>query len=229
MGKAIEAAALRKGHEIAGVVDHLGVDSIGQEVLEAADVAIEFTQPDAAVENISFLIQKGIPVVSGTTGWLANRATVDELVKKKGGAFIHSSNYSIGVNLFFRINELAAQIMQQYEEYEIELSETHHTEKKDSPSGTAIILADLLLKELKESKTKWVNEGPSAPEELFINSERIANVPGTHEVFYSSKIDAIHLRHIAHTREGFASGAVAAAEWLKDKKGSFSMRDMLGF
>jgi 4-hydroxy-tetrahydrodipicolinate reductase len=224
MGKAIEKVAVQRGHAIVGRVDVDGKDPITTD----ADVAIEFTQPGAAVDNITRCINAGIPVVSGTTGWLEKMDEVKALVKKHDGAFFYASNYSLGVNIFFKVNEYLAKLMSSQENYHVSVDETHHTQKKDTPSGTAITIAEGIIRYLPW-KTSWVNGQSDTTEKLVINSFRVDPAPGTHTVKYKSAIDDIELTHTAHSREGFALGAVLVAEWLKGRKGCFTMNDFLPF
>lgn len=221
MGKVIERIALERGHEI--VLKKSSATTF--EGIENADVAIDFSVPDVAVENISTCLKKGIPVVSGTTGWLDEYQKIVDLCREKNGAFLYGSNFSLGVNLFFELNNYLAQMMSKFKEYNVSMEEIHHTQKLDKPSGTAISLAKDILKNYPE-KNDWTIENPSN-EELFIDVKRIENVPGTHSVFYNSDVDFIEIKHVAHNREGFALGAVIAAEWLCGKKGVFSMKDVL--
>jgi len=221
MGKTIERLAIQKGHHI--------VYKMGRELeegdLSAADVAIEFSVPESAFQNIITCFTQGIPVVSGTTGWLAQ---MDEVLKKcesSNGSFIYASNFSVGVNLFFSLNEKLAKLMEPWKEYEPRIDEIHHTQKLDAPSGTAITLAEGILKH--SDKKDWQLDA-SNQDSLSIHAKRIDDVKGTHSVTYASKIDTITLKHEAHTREGFAMGAIIAAEWIQDKKGVFTMKDVLG-
>jgi 4-hydroxy-tetrahydrodipicolinate reductase len=225
MGKTIERIALKRGHEISGRID---IDNQHEFSSMQGDVAIEFSHPSAAFENVRKTLEKNIPVVCGTTGWLERKNEIDSLCKKVNGAFFYASNYSLGVNLFFKVNEYLARIMEPFPEYNIELDEIHHTQKKDSPSGTAISLAEGILKHVSR-KSQWVDEASDVPSELLIKSFRIADIPGTHVVKYSSNIDDIEIKHTAHSREGFATGAVLVAEWIKNKKGVLSMDDFLKF
>lgn len=227
MGKAIEEMALKKGHEIVLTIDQPNLHEFTKENLSIADVAIEFTGPHSAFENVKKCLEFGVPVVCGSTGWTDKMEEIKKLCTDKNGAFIYSSNYSVGVNIFFEVNKKLAALMAQHKEYEVILEETHHTQKKDAPSGTAITLAEQILKQVKRKK-QWVNELSDHPEDLEIISQRIDPAPGTHSVKYSSAIDNIEIIHTAHNRKGFAGGAVLAAEFLKGKKGFFSMRDVLG-
>jgi 4-hydroxy-tetrahydrodipicolinate reductase len=227
MGKAIEEVALAKGHEIVLKIDVQNNDEFTPENIAKADVAIEFTGPHSAFENVKKCIEMGIPVVSGSTGWLEKWAEIEAACKVKNGCVVYSSNYSIGVNLFFEINKQLAKLMEPYNEYDVSMIELHHTEKKDAPSGTAISLAEQILSNIGRKK-QWVNEASATPSDLVITSERIDPAPGTHTVTYSSPIDTIEIVHNAHTRKGFASGAVLAAEFANKKSGIFNMKDVLG-
>jgi 4-hydroxy-tetrahydrodipicolinate reductase len=225
MGKTIERIALSRGHEIAARID---VDNQNDLDTLTADVAIEFSHPDAAYDNVRRCIERNIPVACGTTGWLDKKPLIEALTNEKGAAFFYASNYSLGVNIFFKINEYLASLMKTFDAYHVSLDEIHHTEKRDAPSGTAITLAETIIKHL-EKKKKWVNKETSNLNELPIRSFRIDQVPGTHTVRYTSAIDDIEIKHTAHTREGFALGAVMVAEWLKGKKGVLNMDDFLKF
>jgi 4-hydroxy-tetrahydrodipicolinate reductase len=227
MGKAIESIALNKGHEIVLKIDIQNNQDFTEAALQKADVAIEFTGPHSAFDNVKKCILWGVPVVSGSTGWLDQWDEIKNLCAEKNGSLIYSSNYSIGVNLFFELNKQLAQLMEPYSNYDVSMTEIHHTEKKDAPSGTAISLAEQILANIGR-KTKWVNDASNHKSELIIKSERIDPAPGTHIVKYSSDIDDIEIIHTAHTRIGFASGAVLAAEFAFEKKGIFTMKDVLG-
>ncbi|MCX6332463.1 MAG: 4-hydroxy-tetrahydrodipicolinate reductase [Bacteroidetes bacterium] len=227
MGKAIEAIALSKGHEIVLKIDIQNNHELTQQALKLADVAIEFTGPHSAFDNIKKCMDWGIPVVSGSTGWLDKWDEIKKLCDTNNGTLIYSSNYSIGVNLFFELNKQLAKLMDPYHDYDVSMTEIHHTEKKDAPSGTAISLAEQILANMGR-KNKWVNAASSSVSDLVIQSERIDPAPGTHSVRYSSPIDDIEITHTAHTRIGFASGAVLAAEFAYQKKGTFTMKDVLG-
>ncbi len=227
MGKAIEEIALAKGHEIILKIDASNAQDFTKENVQKANVAIEFTGPHSAYENISKCIAWGVPVVSGSTGWLENWEKVKTLCEQKEGCLIYASNYSIGVNLFFEINKQVAALIEPYEQYDVSMTETHHTEKKDAPSGTAISLAEQILAQISR-KNKWVNTASANSNDLVITSERIDPAPGTHTVSYQSPIDSIEITHTAHTRKGFASGALLAAEFANQKKGIFTMKDVLG-
>ncbi|MEO5782623.1 MAG: 4-hydroxy-tetrahydrodipicolinate reductase [Ginsengibacter sp.] len=226
MGKIIEEIALQKGHTISLIIDMDNLHDLTKDNLQKADVAIEFTTPENAMNNILQCFDAGIPVVSGTTGWLNNFDKLKELCIEENGAFLYASNFSVGVNIFFELNKKLAALMSK-QDYDITVAETHHTQKKDAPSGTAITIAEQLLKELPDKK-QWVNYKSEKEDELSIISYRIDPAPGTHSVKYSSDVDDIEIIHTAHNRKGFASGAVLAAEFLKAKKGIFSMKDVLG-
>lgn len=227
MGKTIEQIALQKGHKIVSISQ----GNLNEKKLVSAEVAIDFSVPEAAFENISTCLKNGIPIISGTTGWLQDYEKVVQLCQEKQGAFLYASNFSLGVNLFFELNTYLAEMMRNFPQYQIEIEETHHTEKKDAPSGTAISLAKQIIQQ--SGKTDWELTGNTSKENnkkntlLPITANRITNVPGTHVVSYSSKIDDIEIKHTAHSREGFALGAVLAAEWINGKTGIFGMKDVL--
>jgi 4-hydroxy-tetrahydrodipicolinate reductase len=225
MGQTIERIAVERGHQIAGKID---IENQADLETAEADVAIEFSHPDAAFLNVKKCLERGVPVVCGTTGWLSKKKEIEELTKRRNGAFFYASNYSLGVNIFFKINEQLAKMMADFRSYDIHIDEIHHTEKKDTPSGTSITLAEGALKHLPDKKS-WVNASEGAPNEIAIQSFRIDQVPGTHVVKYSSSIDDIEIKHTAHSREGFALGAVMVAEWLRGKKGVLNMDDFLKF
>ncbi|WP_396208953.1 4-hydroxy-tetrahydrodipicolinate reductase [Flavobacterium sp.] len=221
MGKVIERIALERGHEIVLRKDK----NISFESLSLADVAIDFSIPSSAVENISTCFHLGIPVISGTTGWLNRYQEMVDLCKAKNGSFIYGSNFSLGVNVFFELNAYLAQMMANLKQYSVSMEEIHHIQKLDAPSGTAITLAEDIIKH--SNYNNWTLETPIS-NEIHIEAKRIETVPGTHSVFYDSEVDQIEIKHTAHSREGFAFGAVIAAEWLVDKKGVFTMKDVLG-
>ena len=227
MGKAIEEIALERGHEIVLKIDVTNTADLTKENIAKADVAIEFTGPHTAYANITSLLELGIPVVSGSTGWLEKMDEVQHLLKEKNGTMLYASNFSVGVNLFFDLNEKLAALMYPHKEYKVSLEEIHHTAKLDAPSGTAITLAEGIMETYTE-KTKWVNDVVPAENELLIASKRIDPAPGTHIINYTSEIDDITITHTAHSRKGFALGAVLAAAFIKDKKGFFSMKEVLG-
>lgn len=228
MGKAIEEIATQKGHDIVLRIHDQNLEELTVSNLKKADVAIEFTSPQSAVTDILLCFEAGIPVVCGTTGWLSELPKVREVCAEKNGTFLQASNFSIGVNIFFELNQRLAELMNPHPSYEIALEEIHHTEKKDAPSGTAITLAEGIMKAISRKK-KWVNHPTGNPEELPIISKRVDPAAGTHTVRYTSGIDDIEITHTAHNRMGFASGAVLAAEFVVGKKGIFSMKDVLGF
>lgn len=226
MGREIEQIALDRGHT---VILKLNQDTPASEMeakLNLADVAIDFSSPDSAVSLISTALERGVPVVSGTTGWLNHWDRVNALRADKKGALFYASNFSLGVNLFFAINKRLAQLMNAHSEYNVSMVETHHTRKKDAPSGTAITLAEQIIRELDQKKN-WTLENQSATNDLYIRSERIDDIPGTHEVVYESDVDIINIKHEAKSRKGFALGAVLAAEWIPGKTGTFGMNDLL--
>lgn len=221
MGQAIERIALERGHEI--VLKKTSNASF--DGLEMADVAIDFSVPTAAVTNITTALNNNIPIVSGTTGWLADYEVMTALCEQKNGAFIYGSNFSLGVNLFFQLNEYLAKMMAKFPEYKVAMQEIHHKQKLDAPSGTAISLANDII--AHSDYSSWALENAKA-DEIWIDAQRIEHVPGTHSVFYNSSIDTIQIKHVAHSREGFALGAVMAAEWIVGKTGVFTMKDVLG-
>ena len=221
MGKVIEKIALERGHEIVLRKDR----SDTFEGITNADIAIDFSVPTSAVSHISECLNQNIPVISGTTGWLENYAEMVDLCHEKNGSFIYASNFSLGVNIFFEINNYLAKMMKNLTDYKISMEEIHHIQKLDSPSGTAISLANGIIE--NTDYINWTIENPTA-NQIYIDAKRIENVPGTHSVFYDSKVDQIEIKHTAHSREGFALGSVIAAEWLIGKKGVFTMKDVLG-
>src|SRR5450432_430604 len=228
MGKAIERIALSRGHDIVLKIDLDNSADLTEENLSKADVAIEFTGPSSAAQNLLKCAKTGIPVVCGSTGWLDLYPDIKQAFEKNESAFLYASNFSIGVNIFFEINKKLAGLMAPYREYAVEMLEIHHTKKKDSPSGTAITLAEQVMSKIPSLKS-WVNRSAQNAGELPILSQRLDPAPGTHEVKYHSSIDDIEIIHTAHNRDGFAGGAVLAAEYILDKKGIFSMKDVLGF
>lgn len=221
MGKVIERIALERGHEI--VLRKTSSDSF--DGLEQADTAIDFSVPDAAVTNISECLNRSVPVISGTTGWLEEYHKMAELCEQNDGAFIYGSNFSLGVNIFFELNSHLAKMMGRLKDYKVSIEEVHHTQKLDAPSGTAITLAKQIINH--SDYAGWAIGNPKE-DDIFINAIREENVPGTHTVVYDSEVDSIEIKHTAHSREGFALGAVVAAEWLYGKKGIYSMKDVLG-
>ena len=228
MGKAIEELAVKAGDEIVLKIDSKNRNGLHAGILQLADVVIEFTRPESAFENVMACIEAGVPVVCGTTGWLDRLEEAVAFANEKDGALMVASNFSIGVNLFFALNRRLAALMDQQPQYDLHIEETHHIQKLDTPSGTAITLANEILANM-ERKSSWTKNTPSLPSELEVISHRIAAAPGTHEVIYHSPVDTITIRHEAHSREGFAAGALQAARWIVDKKGYFEMKDMLGF
>lgn len=220
MGKVIERIALERGHEIVLKKDEFNT----YEGLSTADVAIDFSVPTAAVDNISNCFHANVPVVSGTTGWLEHFDEMAALCNEKQGGFISSSNFSLGVNIFFELNEYLAKIMSQFDSYKVSMEEIHHTQKLDAPSGTAISLAKGVIE--NSSYANWTLDDAKQGE-IHIEAKRIGDVPCTHTVTYDSIVDSIELKHTAHNREGFALGAVIAAEWLAGKTGIYSMKDVL--
>ena len=228
MGKAIERIARERGHEIVLKIDIENGRDLTPENLSRADVAIEFTGPSSAPDNLLKCAAVPIAVVCGSTGWLHLYPAVRKAFEENKSAFLYASNFSVGVNIFFELNRKLASLMASHREYSVEMREIHHTQKKDAPSGTAITLAEQIQAEIP-ALTQWVNRPAEKPGELPILSERIDPAPGTHSVKYYSAIDDIEIIHTAHSREGFAGGAVLAAEFIQNKKGIFSMKDVLGF
>jgi 4-hydroxy-tetrahydrodipicolinate reductase len=228
MGKAIEEIALRRGHEIVLRVSIDNLEDNTEEKIRKADVAIEFTGPESAFDNIIRCMRAGVPVVCGSTGWLDRLAAVKEFCQKTGKAFLYASNFSVGVNIFFEVNKRLAELMVAQPDYDVSLVEIHHTQKLDAPSGTAITLAEQILEKMPRKKG-WVNHNSDNLDELQIISERIDPAPGKHKILYRSAIDDIEIIHTAHNRQGFATGAVLAAEFIIGKKGIYSMKDVLGF
>jgi len=226
MGHMIEEIALQREHEIVLKIDISNQHNLNKENLSKADVAIEFTGPDSAFENVMKCIEHGIPVVSGSTGWNNKIEEAKKSCMEKNSSFLHASNFSIGVNIFFEVNKLLAKLMASQTDYDVMIKEIHHTQKKDAPSGTAVTLAEQILQNISHKK-KWVNKASNSKEELSIISERTDPAPGTHHVKYQSEVDDIEIIHTAHSRKGFALGAVLAAEYIWDKKGIFSMKDVL--
>ena len=220
MGKTLEKLAIQKGHTIVKKTTRTS-DKIN---LSNVDIAIEFSSPNSAVKNIRLCLENNIPVVSGTTGWLLEYDEMVKLCEKRNGSFIYASNFSIGVNLFFSINEYVSKLMKPLKEYKVSIEEIHHTQKKDAPSGTAITLAEGIIKH--SDYTEWkLNE--AAEQQIDITAKRIQDVKGTHIINYKSNIDTISIKHEAHSREGFALGALLAAEWLLNKRGVYTMKDVL--
>ncbi len=228
MGHAIEEIALSRGHSIVLAV---GIENLEENTIaniQQADVAIEFTGPDSAYENILRCLEAGVPVVCGSTGWLDQLESVRQVCREKEGTFLYASNFSVGVNIFFEVNKRLAALMASHPDYQVRITEIHHTQKKDAPSGTAITLSEQIMEKIHRKKG-WVNHISDNLDELEILSERVDPAPGIHKIDYSSSIDTIEITHTAHNRRGFATGAVLAAEFLFGKKGIYQMSDVLGF
>ncbi|MFD2160845.1 4-hydroxy-tetrahydrodipicolinate reductase [Paradesertivirga mongoliensis] len=235
MGRIIEQFALDRGHEIVLKIDENNVDQKNSENLRLADVAIDFSTPHSVISNIESCFEAGLPLVVGTTGWYDRIPEMKNKCEESNNSLLYASNFSVGVNVFFFVNEVLAKIMNRYPQYDVLVEEIHHTQKLDSPSGTAITIAEGVLDGL-DRKKEWVNElvgngeeVVTKPDQLLIESHRIEDVPGTHTVVYSSEVDDIEFKHKAHGRAGFALGAVLAAEWLQGKKGFYSVKDMFDF
>jgi 4-hydroxy-tetrahydrodipicolinate reductase len=226
MGKSIEEIAAQKGHRVVLAINRSNLHEFTAEKIATADLAIEFTGPHSAFDNVKKCLESGVPVVCGSTGWTDRLDELKKLALAKSTGFIYASNFSIGVNIFFEVNKRLAGLMGLREEYDVILEETHHTQKKDAPSGTAITLAEQILA-VNKRKKQWVNEISDRPEDLEIISQRIDPAPGTHSIKYSSPIDTIEITHTAHSRKGFAAGAVIAAEFLLGKSGYYTMHDVL--
>ena len=226
MGKEIEQILIARGHTIPLIIDLNNTNDLDAAHLKEIDVAIEFTTPSTAYGNVVKCLEAGVPVVCGTTAWLDKLPQVEQLCKEKNGAFFYASNYSIGVNIFFEINRRLAQLMNRFGEYDVTIEETHHTQKKDAPSGTAVTLAEGILENL-DRKQKWVCGTTTVPEELEVVAIRRSVVPGTHTVTYESDVDSLSITHMAKSRHGFALGAGLAAEFLYGKTGIFSMKDLM--
>ncbi len=222
MGKTIERLALERGHEIVAKIDK----ETKEGGLEAADAAIDFSIPSEAFNNINKCFKLNIPIISGTTGWLDKFDEAKKNCLKENGAFIYASNYSLGVNLFFELNAQLAKMMARFKEYNVHLEEIHHTQKLDAPSGTAISLAEGIID--NSSKDSWALDVTNNEDEIPIVAKRIDKVPGTHTITYDSMVDDIEIKHTAKNRDGFALGAIIAAEWIQNKKGVYSMKDVLG-
>ncbi len=227
MGQTIAALATRRDHEIAGIVDrHASQSNITDFTPATADVAIEFTHPDSAFANVAACLRQGLPVVCGSTGWLHHFGEAKALTQELDGSLFYASNYSVGVNLFFHFNEYIAAKMSQFGGYDVAVREIHHTQKIDQPSGTALTAAEGILHHFP-AKTTWRNAPAESAAELAIISERTGDVVGTHLVTYTSTVDTLELKHEAHSREGFAVGALLAAEWLPGRMGVFGMKELL--
>ena len=226
MGKEIEQILIARGHTIPLIIDLNNTNDLDAAHLQEVDVAIEFTTPSTAYGNVVKCLEAGVPVVCGTTAWLDKLPEVEQLCKEKNGAFFYASNYSIGVNIFFEMIRRLAQLMFRFCDYDVTIEESHHTQKKDAPSGTAVTLAEGVLENL-DRKQKWVCGTTTVPEELEVVAIRRSVVPGTHTVTYESDVDALSITHMAKSRRGFALGAVLAAEFLHGKTGIFSMKDLM--
>jgi 4-hydroxy-tetrahydrodipicolinate reductase len=226
MGKAIEKIALERGNSISLIIDQHNIEDISKISPENTDSIIEFTMPDSAVKNLKNCFKTGVPVVCGTTGWIDQWFDVVSDCKANNGGFFYASNYSVGVNIFFKLNEWLSKAMNGFNQYNVLMEEIHHVHKKDEPSGTAITLADGVLKNL-ERKTDWKMYFEEENSDIAITSKRIGEVPGTHTITYRSDIDDIEIKHTAHSRQGFALGAVLAAEFMVNKKGVLGMDDMI--
>jgi 4-hydroxy-tetrahydrodipicolinate reductase len=235
MGRIIEKFATERGHDIVLKVNIDNMEDLNINNLQKADVAIDFSTPDSALSNIELCFDAKLPIVVGTTGWYGHLQEVKNKCEDGNNTLLYASNFSVGVNVFFFVNKILAKIMNRYPQYEVQVEEIHHTEKLDAPSGTAMTIAEGILSEL-DRKNEWVNELIGSgdelitkPDQLLIESHRIEEVPGTHTVIYSSEVDDIEFKHKAHSRAGFALGAVLAAEWLQDKKGFYNITDMFDF
>lgn len=226
MGKTIEQIAAERGHNIVLRISSSNKEELTKENLQKADVVIEMTQPDAAKDNVLFCLEAGVPVTTGTTGWNKDIPLAEEAATNNDTAFLYASNYSVGVNIFFEINKILARLMNEQPSYDVSMKEIHHTQKKDSPSGTAITLANQVLDHVQR-KSQW-SEEEQGDDILHITALRKEGVPGTHSIKYSSSIDDIEITHTAHNRNGFALGAVLAAEFIAGKKGIYTMKDVLG-
>lgn len=226
MGKVIEQIAIERGHNVVLKINSKNVADFNFDNLKKVDAAIEFTNPDLAVNNINICLSSNTPVVVGTTGWYDKFNEVREAIVENDGSLLYATNCSIGVNLFFKLNKYLAKIMDNHPDYEVSMNEVHHTQKLDAPSGTAITLGEGIVENM-QAKDLWVKGKALSKNQLGITSERIDNVPGTHEIKYSSEIDDIEIKHTAHNRKGFALGAVVAAEYIANKKGIFTMEDVL--
>ena len=237
MGKIIEKIAIDRKHEIVLKIDHDNLHELTAENLKKADVAIEFTMPGSVLGNIAKCFEAGTPVVVGTTGWYDELENIKQQCEENNNTLLYATNFSVGVNIFFKINKILAKLMNNYPYYDVQVEEIHHTQKLDSPSGTAITIAEGIIENI-DAKKGWLNvlttddnntEDNINQNELLIESLRIDSVPGTHTVIYDSEVDSIEFKHTAHNRNGFALGAVLAAEWLQDKKGFHSVQDMFNF
>ena len=237
MGKIIEKIAISRKHEIVLTIDHDTMDDLTVENLQKADVVIDFTMPASVLSNIKHCFDAGVPIVVGTTGWYDQIPQIKQLCEQGNNTLLYGSNFSVGVNIFFHVNRLLAKVMNNYPYYDVQVEEIHHTQKLDSPSGTAITIAEGILDNL-QAKSEWVNvlttddkqdDDTVSNNQLLIESLRIDSVPGTHTVIYDSEVDTIEFKHTAHNRNGFALGAVLAAEWIQGKKGFYSVDAMFDF
>lgn len=228
MGQEIEKIALDRGHTIVSIIDHNNLHEFESAAFKSAEVAIEFTTPNTAVNNFKKCFAANIPVVAGTTGWLDYLPEVKDICEKEGKTFFYASNYSLGVNIFFAVNKYLSKIMNNFTDYSVKMEEVHHIHKLDAPSGTAITLAEGIIENI-EGKSSWSIQKDVLPSELAINCIREGEVPGIHKIVYESDADIISIKHDAKNRKGFALGAVLAAEYVKDKKGFLGMNDMLNF
>jgi 4-hydroxy-tetrahydrodipicolinate reductase len=224
MGRTIERFALQRGHSITARIDKDNTEDIYSDAFKSSDIAIEFSVPETAFHNVSTALNLGVPVVCGTTGWLDRLDEARQLCDRKELVFIYSSNFSLGVNIFFHINRKLAEVMKSYPEYRVSIEEIHHIHKKDAPSGTAVTLAEDILSQINLDKWSLKKDENS----LHISAVREGEVPGTHSVLYESGIDSISIRHEAKSRDGFALGAVIAAEFARGKRGFFTMKEVLG-
>ena len=228
MGKTIERIARERGHEIVSIIDIDNRNDFNSEAFKSADAAIEFTAPQVALENYKAAWNAGVPVVSGTTGWNEHLSEIKAEIEKNNYTLFWSSNFSLGVHVFMAVNKYLAKLMNQFPDYNVEMTEVHHTQKLDAPSGTAITLAEGILENI-DRKTKWVKETETRADEIAIKSLREGQVPGIHTIRYESNVDSIEITHDAKSREGFALGAVIAAEFTAGKKGFLGMEDLLKF
>lgn len=235
MGQIIERFALERGHEVVLKITIDNLQDLTVANLAKADVAIDFSAPDAVVNNIYKCFEASVPIVVGTTGWYGKLQEIKNDCLSSNNTLLYGSNFSIGVNLFFYLNKVLAKLMNNYPAYEVQVEEIHHTQKLDAPSGTAMTIAEDIIENL-DRKTEWLNEIVGTPipeiiknEQLLIESHRIENVPGTHTVVYSSEVDDIEIKHTAHSRAGFALGALVAAEWLQNKQGFYNVADVFNF
>ena len=227
MGKIIEATARERGHTIGSIIDLGDEQLLSPDNLDKHDVAIEFSSPASAFNNISKCMDAGLPVVSGSTGWTDRIGDLKNRCKAEYLGFVYASNYSLGVNILFSLNERLAAIMQDHEAYDVNMTEIHHSQKLDAPSGTALTLADGILGKVCRKK-QWVLQDSGKDEDLWINAIRTGKVTGDHEVMYESVFDSLSIKHSAKDRRGFATGALVAAEFIRDRKGFFTMKDVLG-